>query len=122
MSVLITGIPSKLTQKITRDFKSYSYNGTTTDAFVKVIEKDVGNYSNLHFLIKETGGINSIQYQVISYLNENGQQYDIQTNTLNASSTDTFLLEKPYYTIEVWVKSGTAGNSGDYAIDLIMRG
>lgn len=123
MTITISGIPSKIKQEIVRGNLSFDYSGTTTDAFVKVFDKEFKQYENGHILIKNTGATNDLIYQVIANLTETGQDYTIISgNTLSNGSTDTILLEKPYYSIELWVKSATAGNSTDYETNTIFRG
>jgi hypothetical protein len=68
--------------------------------------------------IENTDAANSLIYKVLCYAHKDGTDHEEVAETTLAKGDDAKItLENPWAAIIIQVKSASAGNSADYAID-----
>lgn len=93
--------------------------GTTTDSYVEALEVDSRFASDSTFVITNTGGANSLDYDVLVYSNHaSGKPFTTTSGTISHSDEDEVILVR-HSKIVVRVKSSSAGNHTTYQIDSI---
>lgn len=86
---------------------SISATGTTTDAYVNLIEWACPGYSKKTIIIKNTDAANSLTYKVLVYAHDGSTIYyeEVSDTALAFGNVALIDLQKAYARIEVAVKS-----------------
>lgn len=97
--------------------------GATGNAYATVLDWDTRGLDEMTLYIKNTGGVNSLDYELLTRSVYAGMDYTkIPETTLAPAAMDEITLEGRYARIIVRVKSTTPDNSTNYQIDYIGAG
>ena len=101
-----------------------SYSGATTNSYATIFDKDLRGVESISFTIKETGGVNSLDYKVlVRYANyaSGNDETEYPETELAANGERWLKYTSAYARMKVQVKSHTADQAAAYAIDCLVN-
>lgn len=109
MVEIANNIPDGLSDEVT---------GVTTDTYVTALSWPSLGFGRKVITIENTDSTNSLLYKILCYAHKDGIDHEeVAETTLAKGDDDKITLENPWAKILIQVKSASAGNSADYAID-----
>ena len=109
MVEIANNVPDGLSNEVT---------GATTNAYVAAMTWSCLGVGRKTITIENTDSTNSLKYKILCYAHKDGTDHEeVAETTLAKGDDDKITLENPWAEIEIMVKSASAGDSADYAID-----
>jgi len=100
-------------------YRRSSASGTTTDAFLTVLDIDMRGTESGAWDVNNTGGSNALNYKVLVRYADYDDGEDVEyvaATEVAAGAKDYVQLEKPYKRVKFQVQSAVAGQATSYSI------